>query len=219
MAEATPHSRPPREIRKYPNRRYYDTVRSRHVTLEEIHALIRDGHEVCVKDSASGQDITARVLAQIILELDPPKLGVFPVAMLHQLLRSNGQLVNDFIQKYFSQALTTFLDSQRSVEQHIRQAMGLQQPAQLAADWMKAMAGPFNLGLLSPVAAPPAAAPEVTPAAAPAPEAKELRRQMAELRRQLSELRGQQTKRPAEHRKPGRRSDRARTTPRNTSAK
>ncbi len=74
------------EIKKYPNRRYYDATRSRHVTLEEINNLIRDGYEVRVTDSKTGQDITAKVLAQIILELDSPKLGIFPVPLLHRLI-------------------------------------------------------------------------------------------------------------------------------------
>src|SRR5689334_3196415 len=82
-------------IRKYPNRRYYDASRSRHVTLDQIHQLIRDGHDIQVTDSSSGQDITAKVLAQIIVELDPPKLGVFPIPMLHRLLRSNEQFVRE----------------------------------------------------------------------------------------------------------------------------
>src|SRR4051812_28138424 len=88
-------------IRKYPNRRYYDSTRSRHVTLEDIHTLIRDGYDVQVTDSRSGQDITGRVLTQIIVELDSPKLDVFPVPLLHKLLRSSEQLVTDFVQKYF----------------------------------------------------------------------------------------------------------------------
>src|SRR6516164_8936557 len=112
------------EINKYPNRRYYDKTRSRHLTLEEIYAAIRDGYEVQVSDSRTGDDNTAKVLAQIILELDPPKLDVFPVALLHRLLRANEQLVTDFTHKYFNQALMTFLDSQKKTEQYLRQAMG-----------------------------------------------------------------------------------------------
>ena len=73
------------KIRKYPNRRYYDSTRSRHLTLEALYAAIRDGYEIEVTDSKTGQDITAKVLAQIIIDLDPPKLGVFPVALLHKL--------------------------------------------------------------------------------------------------------------------------------------
>jgi polyhydroxyalkanoate synthesis repressor PhaR len=129
------------ELRKYPNRRYYDPGRSRHVTLEEINQLIRDGRDVRVTDSKTGQDITARVLAQIIIELDPPKLSVFPVAMLHRLLRSNEQLVREFIDRYFSQPLTAFLDSQRGFEHYMRQAMGAAPQPPAMADWARVMLG------------------------------------------------------------------------------
>ena len=61
-----------RVLKKYPNRRYYDTTQSRHITLDEIYAMIRGGVDVHVTDSKTGEDITAKVLAQIILEHDPP---------------------------------------------------------------------------------------------------------------------------------------------------
>src|SRR5688500_10948737 len=112
-------------IRKYPNRRYYDTTRSRHLTLDEIHQSICDGFEIEVTDSRSGTDITPNVLAQIIVDLDPAKLNVFPVPLLHRLLRANDQLIQDFTQKYFNNALMAFLESQRKFEQTVRQALGL----------------------------------------------------------------------------------------------
>src|SRR5574338_298463 len=89
------------KIRKYPNRRYYDATRSRHLTLEELYASVRDGYEISVSDSKTGQDITAKVLAQIIIDLDPPKLDVFPVPLLHRLIRANERLLQDFTEKYF----------------------------------------------------------------------------------------------------------------------
>ena len=131
-------------IRKYPNRRYYDSTRSRHMTLEEIYSAIREGCEIEVTDSKSGQDITAKVLAQMIIELDPPKLGVFPVALLHRLLRANEQLLNDFTQKYFNQALGAYLDSQKKFEQSLRSAMGLKSSTPTVADWTRLMWGRFN---------------------------------------------------------------------------
>jgi polyhydroxyalkanoate synthesis repressor PhaR len=143
MAEAAEGGSKHLAIRKYPNRRYYDATRSRHVTLEEIHALIRDGYEIAVTDSKTGADITAKVLAQIILELDPPKLDVFTVPLLHRLIRANEQLVQDFIEKYFNRALTAFLDSQRQFEAYLRQMLGLQTESSLTADWARLMLGPF----------------------------------------------------------------------------
>lgn len=132
------------QISKYSNRRFYDKTRSRHLTLEEIYAAIRDGYEIQVTDSKTGEDITAKILAHIILELDAPKLDVFPVALLHRLLRANQELVVDFTQKYFSQAFMTFLDSQKKTEQYLRQAMGLQSVPTAVTDWAKLMLGSFN---------------------------------------------------------------------------
>jgi polyhydroxyalkanoate synthesis repressor PhaR len=189
------------EINKYPNRRYYDKTRSRHLTLEEIYAAIRDGYEVQVSDSRTGDDITAKVLAQIILELDPPKLDVFPVALLHRLLRANEQLVTDFTHKYFNQALMTFLDSQKKTEQYLRQAMGLQSASTPMTDWAKLMFGTFNPAAWAATAStsPPAVPPATT--AGPMGEtttsdarggspstAPELAGQVAELRQQITQL-------------------------------
>ena len=132
------------EISKYSNRRFYDKTRSRHLTLEEIYAAIREGYEIHVTDSKTGKDITGKLLAQIILELDSPKLEVFPVELLHRLLRSNERLIVDFTQKYFSKALMAFLDSQKRTEQYLRETMGLSSAAGLMTDWAKAMMSPFN---------------------------------------------------------------------------
>lgn len=132
------------QISKYPNRRFYDKTRSRHLTLEEIHALIRDGYEVRVTDSKTGEDITAKILGHIILELDSPKLDVFPVDLLHRLLRANEQLVVDFTQRYFSQAFMAFMDSRKKTEEYLRQAMGLQSKPTAVTDWAKMMWGPLN---------------------------------------------------------------------------
>ena len=99
MSDGSTANSPQIELRKYPNRRYYDVTRSRHVTLEEIYSLIRSGRNVHVTDSKTGDDLTAKVLAQIILEHDPPKLGIFPVELLHQLIRTNEPIVRDFVEQ------------------------------------------------------------------------------------------------------------------------
>src|SRR5437879_11288684 len=108
------------EIKKYPNRRYYDATHSRHLTLEEIRALIQQGYDLHVIDARTSADITAQVLTQIILELDTPKLDSLPVPLLVRLIRMNDQLVKDFIEKYFNQALKSFFDYQQQVEEQIQ---------------------------------------------------------------------------------------------------
>src|SRR5579872_4860512 len=97
MAENTEPQTKHLQIRKYPNRRYYDATRSRHLTLEDIRSLVRDGADIRVTDSKTSADITAKVLAQIILELDAEKIDAFPVALLVRLIRVNDQLVKDFV--------------------------------------------------------------------------------------------------------------------------
>lgn len=124
MANHEPTDERQVEIRKYPNRRYYDTARSSYVTLSEIRELIRQGVDIRVVDSKSEEDITPKVLAQIILEHDTPKLQIFPVELLHQLIRANEVLVRGFVESFLGQALVVFIESQRLFDQYLRLTPG-----------------------------------------------------------------------------------------------
>jgi polyhydroxyalkanoate synthesis repressor PhaR len=185
MSNGLPASNQQIELRKYPNRRYYDVTRSRHVTLEDIHGLIRSGHDIRVTDSKTGEDITAKVLAQIILDHDPPKLGAFPVELLHQLIRANEPIFRDFVDKYFNQALKAFLESQRQFDLYLRQALGLHPTLPIGQDWARMMMGPFAPAFFSP-ARSDRAVPDGSAAAAS--EQKELRQTLEELKRQVAQL-------------------------------
>jgi polyhydroxyalkanoate synthesis repressor PhaR len=139
------------DIRKYPNRRYYDATHSRHLTLEEIRRLIREGHDIKATDSKTGADITAQLLTQIILELETPKLDTFPVQMLVQMIRANERVVADFIGQYFTQAFTAYVDYQKQMEERFRQMHAL--PGGLAAPfaaWSQTMMNPFAAGQPAP---------------------------------------------------------------------
>src|SRR5205814_5754776 len=138
------------EIKKYPNRRYYDATHSRHLTLEEIRSLVQQGYDIRVTDAKTSTDITAQLLTQIILELDTPKLDSLPVPLLVRLIRMNDQLVKDFIEKYFNQALKSFFDYQKQIEEQIRKTHGLPPVFSSAAAWTKAMLGPFASALAGP---------------------------------------------------------------------
>lgn len=155
------------EIKKYPNRRYYDATHSRHLTLDEIRKLVQQGYDLHVVDAKTSADITAQVLTQIILELDTPKVDSLPVPLLVRLIRVNDQLVKDFIEKYFNQALKSFLDYQRQVEEQIRRTHGLPSVFPSVSAWTKAMLEPFAQAL-SGTSAPPSGA-DAGPAAAAAP--------------------------------------------------
>src|ERR1700751_5335666 len=132
------------EIKKYPNRRYYDATHSRHLTLDEIQTLIQQGYDLRVVDARTKADITAQVLTQIILELDTPKVDSLPVPLLVRLIRMNDQLVKDFIEKYFNQALNSFLGYQQQFEEQIRKTHGLPSLFPSFAAWTRAMLQPFS---------------------------------------------------------------------------
>jgi polyhydroxyalkanoate synthesis repressor PhaR len=132
------------DIRKYPNRRYYDATHSKHLTLDQIRDLVRDGYDIKVTDSKTGADITAQLLTQIILELETPKLDTFPVAMLVQMIRANERAVGDFIQKHFSQAFAAYMDYQKQLEERFRQMHGVPEAFAPLSAWTQAMFSPFG---------------------------------------------------------------------------
>ena len=175
------------ELRRYPNRRYYDCTRSQHLTLEDIYRLVRDGYSITVSDSKTGEDITARVLTQLILEHDPLKLAAFPAELLHQIIRSNESLLRDFVEKYFTRALTVFLKSQREFDQYLGQTLGLYGLPAVGRGWAEMMMGPFRHAFVAENHQPGATEEVGTPG--PAPEEADLHQAVDDLKRQLAQLR------------------------------
>src|SRR5262245_41690339 len=180
----------PLDIRKYPNRRYYDATHSRHVTLEEIRSLIRDGYDIRVTDSRSGGDITAQVLTQIILELETPKINSFPVELLLRVIRSNDQVVRDFVETYFNQAFKAYLEYQKQMEERLRQMQGMGGLFPPYGAWAQAAMAPFSGAFGTN---PPASNEKDAPAPGPtAPgDSGDIRNTVAELQRQLAALRAE----------------------------
>jgi polyhydroxyalkanoate synthesis repressor PhaR len=173
------------EIKKYPNRRFYDATHSRHLTLAEICSLIQQGYDITVTDAKSGADITAQVLTQMILELETPKLDSFPVPLLVRLIRMNDQLVKDFLEKYFNQALGSFLNYQQQAEEQIRRSHGLPASVPSVSAWTKAMLGPFASGFGGDSAGPPT---KTTPPPSAEDRNQELRGIVERLQRQVAAL-------------------------------
>ncbi len=195
MSETNGNANPRQlEIRKYPNRRYYDVTRSQHLTLEDIRSLVRENYDIRVTDSKSGSDITAKVLAQIILELDAEKIEVFPVALLMRLIRVNDRLVQDFMERYFDQAMGAFLQYRQQIEEQLRGGDGLGALYSSLANWNRAMFNPFNMPLMGGLGGAPGAAAHPGKAEKPARSAGEpneaLLQKISTLEQQLSRLEG-----------------------------
>jgi polyhydroxyalkanoate synthesis repressor PhaR len=104
----------PIRIQRYPNRRLYDRAHRRYVTLAEIEDLVRQGRVVKVQDSKSGEDLTRQILTQILIERHPDKMELFPIALLHGLLRAND-LATGLWEAYLRQALLALESLQRAM--------------------------------------------------------------------------------------------------------
>lgn len=150
-------------IKRYSNRKLYDTQESRYVTLEEIEDMIRSGKEISVVDAASGEDLTSVTLAQIILESERNRRASLPTGFLHQLIK-HGEAWQDFVQRSLRSSLEGVVSSQREMERVFQ-------------EWM-ARAGWGSL--VAPGAAPRAEARRNGP-----DEADRLREEVAALRERL----------------------------------
>jgi polyhydroxyalkanoate synthesis repressor PhaR len=171
------------DIRKYPNRRYYDATRSQHLTLEDIRLLVRDGYDIRVTDSKTSTDISAKVLAQIILELDGDKIDMFPVALLKRLIRVNDRMAQDFLERYFDQGLSMFLQYRQQFEEQLRKGDAFGGLYSSLANWNRAAMQPFAA---AGTGATPAAPNEA--AANGKAEAGNLHEKMAVLQAQIARL-------------------------------
>jgi polyhydroxyalkanoate synthesis repressor PhaR len=90
--------REPKVIKRYTNRKLYDTVESRYVTLDEIAGMIKEGVEVQIVDNRTKEDLTSVTLAQIIFE-EEKKQNQMPLAVLREIIRRPGESLTGFIQK------------------------------------------------------------------------------------------------------------------------
>lgn len=95
-------------LRKYPNRRIYDPEKSAYITLDQISALIRGGRQVCVIDARTKEDVTAFILAQIIVEEAKNKNILLPVPVLHLVIQ-HGNMLAEFFEKYLELSLKNYL--------------------------------------------------------------------------------------------------------------
>ena len=157
-------------IRKYGNRRLYDTGDSRYVTLPEIAAKIRAGEDVRVVDAKSGTDLTAQLLTQIIFE-DPETARLLPVPLLLQLIRLGDDGMAEFFNRYVGWALDVYLQARQGLG-----ALQLNPFAQAA------------YGAMNPLAAILGGAGRAEPPSRPPATARSGEDEVAALRRELEDL-------------------------------
>ncbi|MCC7464207.1 MAG: polyhydroxyalkanoate synthesis repressor PhaR [Gammaproteobacteria bacterium] len=113
----------PRLIRKYANRRLYDSTDSRHVTLEDIRKLVASGVHVKVIDDRSGEDLTRSVLLQIIADQEQFGQPVLSIQLLEGIVRFYGNPVQELLSRYLEQTLGSVLRQQQAVQAEMTKAL------------------------------------------------------------------------------------------------
>src|SRR4029079_14826663 len=113
-----------RVIKKYPNRRLYDTEISSYITLEEVRQLVIDNEEFEVRDAKSGEDLTRSVLLQIISEYEERGQPMFTTHLLSQIIRFYGDSLQGFMGSYLEKSLQIFLDQQQQFRSQLNSILG-----------------------------------------------------------------------------------------------
>jgi polyhydroxyalkanoate synthesis repressor PhaR len=112
-----------RLIRKYSNRRLYDTAASRHVTLDDLRQLIVAGEKIKVVDDKSGEDLTRSVLLQIIAEQEQFGRPVLGAELLEMIIRFYGGPMQALLSRYLEQAFTAMLRQQEAMQSEMAKAL------------------------------------------------------------------------------------------------
>jgi polyhydroxyalkanoate synthesis repressor PhaR len=112
----------PRTIKKYPNRRLYDTHLSRYITLADVRKLVREGTEFKVIDANTDEDLTRSILLQIILDQEGGAEPLFSTEALSQMIRFYGDTVQGVFGTYLEKSLTLFKDQQDQIREQLKDA-------------------------------------------------------------------------------------------------
>jgi polyhydroxyalkanoate synthesis repressor PhaR len=113
-----------RIIKKYPNRRLYDTEISSYITLEEVRQLVLDNEDFEVRDAKSGEELTRSVLLQIISEHEDKGQPMLSPQLLSQIIRFYGDSLQGFMGPYLERSLQVFLDQQTQFRSQLNSLMG-----------------------------------------------------------------------------------------------
>lgn len=114
---------PQRLIKKYPNRRLYDTERSCYITVEDVRKLVLEGMDLKVIDDQSGEDVTRNVLIQIIIDHESGSKATFTNDMLARFIRLSNDAAQRTFADYLDQSMSMFLDQQKTVGDSVYKAM------------------------------------------------------------------------------------------------
>ena len=182
-------------IKKYANRRLYNTAASSYVTLDHLSEMVREGVDFVVLDAKSGDDITRSVLTQIIFEQESRGQNLLPVQFLRRLIRFYGDQMQGFLPPYLEMSMESFAKAQEKMRENMSRAFGATTPMAAFEEQaqrnmamfqqaLQAWAAPFAGGAMPGF-------PGATKAAAPAASDADKDEQLALLREQMAAMQKQ----------------------------
>ncbi len=193
---------PPVVVKKYANRRLYNTETSAYITLDSLAAMVREGRDFVVYDAKTGEDITRGVLTQIIVDEEGRGRALLPTAFLRQLIGFYGDQMQGLVPKYLEQAMANFAQQhaglREAVQHSMEQAMsgfdpfGLQQMGRQNVAMMERA-----MSLFAPFAGAEGGVPPMPAEAAAPSEEAALRAEIEALRRELAAAHARSGGKPA----------------------
>jgi len=170
-------------IKKYANRRLYNTSSSSYITLDDLARMTRDGADFQVLDAKTGSDITHAILTQIIMEEETHGEQMLPVSFLRQLISMYGNSMQSMMPPYLEATMQNFRDNQLKLQETFKTSMGPDAFAKLAETNMAMFKAAAQAFIPGKVAAPPASS-----RPADGNEIASLRAEMAEMQRKIDKL-------------------------------
>jgi len=186
----------PITIKKYANRRLYNTATSSYVTLDHLAQMVRDNVDFVVHDAKSGEDITRQVLTHIIVEEESKGDSMLPLSFLRQLISLYGDSLQSMVPSYLEQTMKAFSGNQDQMRDLMGQAFGGNEALKPFEDMARQNMAMFEnaMKMFNPMAASGGEGSGYGDAAKSAPPAQdegdmdEMRAQLDQLQKQLNEL-------------------------------
>jgi polyhydroxyalkanoate synthesis repressor PhaR len=183
-------------IKKYANRRLYNTATSSYVTLDHLAQMVKDGVEFAVFDAKSGEDITRSVLTQIIVEEEAKGSHLLPISFLRQLIGFYGDSLQTFVPRYLEMSMENLAKNQEQVRDMMTKTFGQmfpfagQEPKGAVEDMVKNNMAMFQraMEMFVPQGTRPAGNGKATPPESGRDDLEALRGQVEALKKQLDEL-------------------------------
>ncbi len=182
MATAQPAAEDPVIVKKYANRRLYNTRSSSYITLDDLARMTRQGTDFVVLDAKTGNDITHTILTQIIMDEESSGEQLLPISFLRQLIAMYGDSMQSMMPQYLEASMTNFRANQQKLQDAWKSSVGPEAFGKLAETNMAMFKAAASAFMPKANAAPPPAGGSAES------ELDALKKQMAAMQKKLDEL-------------------------------